>query len=341
MTITCNNCVINENFPETTFTSSGVCNYCLNFKDSKEIKMNKYESQFEELISIIRKNKSSPYDCMLCYSGGKDSTYTLYLLKKKYKLNILTYTFDNGFLSSTAKHNIKTVTDNLAVDNITFSPDFSILKNIFKDCIFAKDKFSHTALKRASEICNSCINFVKYNSLKTASEKKIPLIVFGWSPSQISEKSIIVKLPAAFLIKSQNIFTNMFKEIFSDKLDNYFLTDQEYKNLSINMPYYINPLLFNSYDLNNINTTLTQIGWEKPKNTDANSTNCLLNTLANTVHLKKYGYNPYTEELSTLVRKGLLKRDIAICKLDEPINNKILNECFNKLDLKEAILEEI
>ena len=39
----------------------------------------------------------------MCYSGGKDSTYTSIILKNEYKLNILAITFDNGFVSGYTK----------------------------------------------------------------------------------------------------------------------------------------------------------------------------------------------------------------------------------------------
>ena len=39
------------------------------------------------------------YDVLMAYSGGKDSTYTLLLLRRKYGLRVLALSFDNGFVS--------------------------------------------------------------------------------------------------------------------------------------------------------------------------------------------------------------------------------------------------
>ena len=66
----CNNCILPETFPGIRFDENGVCNFCREFK-----------------------GKGS-YDCLMAYSGGKDSTYTLWILKKKYDLRILALTFD-------------------------------------------------------------------------------------------------------------------------------------------------------------------------------------------------------------------------------------------------------
>jgi NH3-dependent NAD+ synthetase len=78
----------------------GICNYCKNHQPFTPF-------QESELLKIFKKakNKSRIYDALVPISGGKDSTYVLYLAVRKYKLNVLTYTFDNGFLSDVARNN--------------------------------------------------------------------------------------------------------------------------------------------------------------------------------------------------------------------------------------------
>ena len=43
------------------------------------------------------KNKNK-YDCIVPFSGGKDSTWTLYYIVKHLNLNPLVVRFDHGFL---------------------------------------------------------------------------------------------------------------------------------------------------------------------------------------------------------------------------------------------------
>jgi hypothetical protein len=76
------------------------------------------------------------------------------------------------------------------------------------------------------------------------------------------------------------------------------------------------------------------VGWKNPKDTDPNSTNCLLNTYANQLHIEKYGYNPYSYELAELVRKGILKRDKALQRLNYAMNKRDFSYFKKDLDLK-------
>ena len=58
------------------------------------------------------------------------------------------------------------------------------------------------------------------------------------------------------------------------------------------------------------------MGWNQPKDTDTNSTNCLLNAFANQVHEKSYDYNPYVFEISKMVREGVMTRQDGLRKFD-------------------------
>ena len=129
----CTRCVLPETFPRIKFNDKGVCNYCLDFKGKKKSKEDKavYFNKFKKLIKQIK--STHDYDCTLSYSGGKDSSYTLYILKKVFNLRVLTLTLDNGFLPEQTLKNIRNICENLEVDNMIFKPDFEVLKKKSSD----------------------------------------------------------------------------------------------------------------------------------------------------------------------------------------------------------------
>ncbi len=332
----CQKCILPQEFPGITFSAEGVCNYCEEYqKEAGQEDLGSYEKQFLEFCASHKTN--SEYDCLLAYSGGKDSTYTLYLLREKYGLNVLAYTFDNGFISDAAKVNIKTVTENLDADSIIFSPRIELLKAMFKNAALNDNVYSQAALMRASAICTTCINFIRYNSLKLAVEKRIPLLIFGWAPGQVDARSIILKPQPAFMKKSQDVFVNANKNYLEKYQDIYFLTAEQYSD-GHGMPHFVNPLLFNEYDLGKIKAVIESLGWRNPRDTDSNSTNCLLNTFGNYMHQKKHGYNPYVQEISELIRTGIITREEGLERLEKSLDQNIIDECVRKLDIDRGSL---
>jgi tRNA(Ile)-lysidine synthase TilS/MesJ len=106
----------------------------------------------------------------MSYSGGKDSTYTLALLRESYDLNVLAVTLDNGFMPEQTTKNIRLMSERLGFDHILYRPRFDVLKKIFSASTL-KDLFPLKTLTRASSICTSCISFVKFFTQRTAVEK--------------------------------------------------------------------------------------------------------------------------------------------------------------------------
>ncbi|WP_054740290.1 argininosuccinate synthase domain-containing protein [Cellulosilyticum ruminicola] len=335
----CKKCVLNSSFPGISFSEEGVCNHCNSPRKEKEkVEMIREdtEAKFLELIKKLKQDrKDTGYDCLLAFSGGKDSTYTLNLLKNKYGLEILTYTFDNGFLSNQAKDNIKNISEKLGVDNIIFEPRIDLLGQMFINAIKNENMYSQAALMRASAVCTTCINFIRYHLLKVCIEKDIPMMIFGWAPGQIDQRSVIMQPNKRFLQKAQEVFTNAHQTVLASHMDKYLLTAKAYDSEDISIPYFVNPLMFNEYDFDKVQKTILELGWKYPDNTDASSTNCLLNTLGNYVHEKRYGYNPYSEEISELIREGKLTREEGLDKLNKQTNRQVLEACLTKLGIKE------
>jgi len=332
----CKNCILPETFPGIRFDEEGVCNFCQDFKGKNSLaeSKEKYRKKFEDLLEKYKGRNS--YDCLMAYSGGKDSTYTLTLLRKKYNLKILALTFDNGFIPQVTFQNIRNVAENLGIDHLLFKPRFDLLKKIFLASI-QSDLYSKKTLERASTICTSCMGLVKFSSLRTALEKNIPFIAYGWSPGQAPLSSSIFKNNKNMLKTMQNAIFNPLYKIAGEEIKPYFL-DQHHFEKDSEFPYNISPLAFSEYDEGTIFKNMQDLGWKKPEETDPNSTNCLLNGFANLVHKEKFGFHPYSLELANLVREGYLDRQEALNRINAPEDSDTVDRVRRKLGLPQSNL---
>ena len=92
--VRCTKCLLPHTMPFIKFDSNGVCNYCLNY-----YKKNKPRNILE-LKKIVKKFKNgNNNDCIVPFSGGRDSSFGLHLIVKELELNPITYTYDWGMTS--------------------------------------------------------------------------------------------------------------------------------------------------------------------------------------------------------------------------------------------------
>jgi len=127
----CSKCLLPETFPYIEYDHQGVCNYCNNYKPMSQ---NKTIDEFKQLIEPYR-SKNGHSDCIVPFSGGRDSTYSLHIVKKELGLNPIAFTYDWGMVTDLARRNIARVCGKLGVENIIVSADIhwkreNIRKNI-------------------------------------------------------------------------------------------------------------------------------------------------------------------------------------------------------------------
>jgi N-acetyl sugar amidotransferase len=132
MPVTCSRCILDSSFPDISFDKEGICNHCRDYEilDKKFAFNEKNNEYFKKIIEKIKtEGKGKEYDSILGVSGGRDSTYCLYLLKK-WGLNPIAVHFDNNMDSKIAAANIKNACSRLGVDLHTFVIDWEEYKNL-------------------------------------------------------------------------------------------------------------------------------------------------------------------------------------------------------------------
>ena len=88
----CNRCLMPNTRPRIVFDDQGVCNACHTTDEKAQID---WEGRRQEFLRYVEKfrPKSGPYDCIVPWSGGKDSSAIAHRLKFEFGLNPLLVTF--------------------------------------------------------------------------------------------------------------------------------------------------------------------------------------------------------------------------------------------------------
>jgi len=96
--IICKKCVLDSQTPGITInTETGLCQFCEQFTSLSKEKVEENQARMDTLFNAPP--AGGKYDVVFALSGGVDSSYTLYRLKKEYPhLKILAVQFDNGFI---------------------------------------------------------------------------------------------------------------------------------------------------------------------------------------------------------------------------------------------------
>lgn len=117
----CTKCILPETMPFIRFDEQGVCNYCNNYK-----KRNKPKPK-EELLKLVEpyRRPGKELDCIVPFSGGRDSCYGLHLIVKELEMKPVTYTYDWGMVTDLGRRNISQMCGDMGVENIIVAADIS------------------------------------------------------------------------------------------------------------------------------------------------------------------------------------------------------------------------
>jgi N-acetyl sugar amidotransferase len=168
----CNSCGLPETHETITFDEKSVCNIChqVDFKNANI----DWSDKKVELDALVAQHRGKgDYDCIVPFSGGKDSTWTLYYLVKEYGLKPLVVRFDHGFFRPNLEDNTKRVCRELGVDIMTFTPNWKVVQRLMLQAFLEKGDF-----------CWHCHTGIFSYPMWIALEKEVPLIIWGEPSSE-------------------------------------------------------------------------------------------------------------------------------------------------------------
>lgn len=313
--VNCQRCGLAANVPGALLDESGVCELCRNFEQYQDRVKSYFRpiQEFTDIVSGLKQNSQADYDCIMLLSGGKDSTYALAQMVDM-KLRVLAFTLDNGFISDSAKQNIKRVCAALDVDHRFGSTES--MNAIFLD-----------SLQRYSNVCNGCFKTIYTLALNLACELNVNCIVTGLSRGQFFETRLSedwfmapdysVEAMDEAIIAARKAYHRNEDVVTCSVESNFLQQDDIFERIKI-----IDFYRYNDIDLEGMYAYLDQrLPWVRPADT-GRSTNCLINDAGIYVHRRERGFHNYAHPYSWDVRLGHKKRDEAIDELDDVIDER-------------------
>ena len=326
----CDKCVCDTTIPGIIFDKNGICNFCkIHEKMEKQYPLNETGEEKLKLIldKIKNKGKNKDYDCIVGVSGGTDSSYLLYTAVKL-GLKPLAVHYDNGWNSSLAVTNIKTLTEKLGVDLYTYVNDWEEFKDL--QLSFLKASTSDAEIPTDVGI-HGCL-------LRTASKMQIKYVLNGHSFRNESMMPIGWTYMDGKYIKSiQKLFGNKKLRTFPN------VTILDYFFYSIMKRIEVIPILnYVIYDKTEaIKIMEKELGWvySGGHHHESYYTHFFQSYLLPT----KFNIDKRIPELSGFIRTGQISREesLEILKNTYPYEPELINYTISKLGITKDSFERI
>ena len=330
----CKRCLSNLTISSIKLDKNGNCQFCkIHEEMEKEFPLNKNSEKnllrFAEKIKVDGKN--AKYDCVVGVSGGRDSSFLLYLVKKKLNLRPLAVHYDNGFDSDISVSNILNVCEKLDVDLETNVADWESFKKITKSFFLAGVSDPDTPTD---------VGIFK-TMYETAYREKIKYVFNGHS----FRTEGIEPLDWTYM---DGLYIKDIHQKFGDgdlsKFDNFYITDLiKYKFLA-NIKTVL-PLNYINYSYDYVQQVLEkELGWMYYGGHHHES---LLTKFVVSYYLpRKFNIDRRLTSYSAMVRSDIISKKDAKDILGKEIINKkeeeeLKNYILQKLDISDLKFKEI
>ncbi len=316
----CARCVMPETAESLSFDDDGVCSVChqIDYKQDA-IDWEARIAVFDKAIEQVRGKHD--YDCIVPFSGGKDSTFTLWYLIKKKKLKCLVVRFDHGFYRPQVEENNLRTFRELGCDVIQFVPNWQVVK-----------KLMLTSLQRRGDFCWHCHTGIFSYPMWLALEKDIPLAVWGEPDSEYSSFSSydeIMEHDERRFNRNINLGINAEDMIgmLDDSVSDYPVSERDLKPFTFPPQRElrkkgVKSIFLGSYipwDVReNVEIIKKELGWKGvevegvPPEFDYEKIECMMQGVRDYIKFLKRGWGRTTHLCSIDIRNGRMDRETAV-----------------------------
>jgi N-acetyl sugar amidotransferase len=299
------------------FNSEGVCNHCEYYDDVTSSRLNKTHEDFESIIEEIKINgKDKKYDAIIGLSGGADSSYVAYLVKK-FDLRLLAVHLDNGWNSREAVQNIKACLEWLGCDLYTHVIDW----NEFRDM---QKAYLKAGVIDIEALTDHAIRSLVY---RLAHKFKVKYLLSG---QNLATESIMPSCYGYSKVDSRNIkaIHKRFGELGSKTFPYTSLGKLIYYKLFVKIE---TVRVLDFYDYNRelaIELMENDMGWQDYGGKHYES--IFTKFYQSYILPKKFGKDKRKPHLSSMINSGMMTKAEALNRLETPTFDK--NQINNDLD---------
>lgn len=165
----CTKCISPETLESLNLDEQGVCSVCkqIGFRDDAI----DWDERKEMLDTLVEQYKDKGnYDCIVPFSGGKDSAFQVWYVVKELKLKPLVVRFDHWGYRPLMSENNGRIFKILGVDVVQFTPSWHVIRELMKE-----------SLKRTGDFCWHCHTGIYGHTMQIALKYNTPLIIWGES----------------------------------------------------------------------------------------------------------------------------------------------------------------
>jgi N-acetyl sugar amidotransferase len=168
----CTKCLVPETVDTIVFDEQGVCSVCRQVEYKKE-KID-WASRRKQLDEIIAKHRGKGlYDCIVPYSGGKDSVFQLWYVVTQLKLKPLVVRYNHWGYRPLVEENNTRVFKKLGVDVVEFTTNWHVVRELMLE-----------SLKRRGDFCWHCHTGIYAGVMHMAVRFETPLLIWGESTAE-------------------------------------------------------------------------------------------------------------------------------------------------------------
>ncbi len=342
MTQLCKTCILPVNYSGISFDNKGICNFCNNYKPIRYLGEEKLK---EDIAKLRTSDSNNNYDCVVSFSGGRDSTFLLWYVVNILKLNPLAVFVNSQLIPQQTLSNINKTAKKLGVQLIIKEHDY------LKNCIthFLKSWMKYPDPSTLITLCTGCrLGFTKH-VFQEAKTRKIPIIFAGGTPF---EKGFFKRnLISNSKINSFSFIKEFGKQVIKNPIlisrpncsrilaEEYFRVPKLWSTKKRNgKPIKIEPFIkYFRWEKDKIERILkNELDWKRyPGLQSSYRGDCEVGIIRQFYYNKMLGYNDKDDHLSWLVRDKQISRNEAMKKVntEKETSLDILKSSFEKLGL--------